>query len=194
MSLVPKAVFSRSASVDRRGARVTQGRSAAVESVDSCRPGKRRSVRIHGLTLANGNLEAQARFWAETLGLPTHADSGRAFEVALHESVIRFERAPPALDARYHFAINIPRGRIEEAARWMSERHELLAFFGDPDVEEGATIVHTDRGAAACYFLDGGGNIVELIANDHLDNDAEQPVQTRCSRSPRSGSRPQTPR
>ena len=69
--------------------------------------------------------------------------------MALRESVIRFERASFAIDARYHFAINIPRGQIHQAARWMSGRHELLAFHGDPDVEEGATIVQTDRGAAA---------------------------------------------
>jgi hypothetical protein len=95
--------------------------------------------------------------------------------VALRDSLIRFEHAPRILDARYHFAINIPRGRIQDAATWLCERHELLAFHDDPDVEEGATIVYTDRGAAALYFLDGGGNIVELIANDHLDNDLPQP-------------------
>jgi hypothetical protein len=46
---------------------------------------------------------------------------------------------------------------------------------GDPDVEEGATIIRTDRGAAALYFLYAGGNVVELIANDHLDNDSDAP-------------------
>jgi hypothetical protein len=63
----------------------------------------------------------------------------------------------------------IPPGSIEEAAAWVEERHDLLSFHGDRDVEEGATIVHTDRGASALYFLDAGGNVAELIANDHLD-------------------------
>lgn len=57
----------------------------------------------------------------------------------------------------------------------MSARHALLAFHGDPDVDEGATIVQTDRGAAALYFLDGGGNVVELVANDRLDNASHGP-------------------
>jgi hypothetical protein len=32
-----------------------------------------------------------------------------------------------------------------------------------------------DRGAHALYFLDAGGNVVKLIANDHLDNDSHAP-------------------
>jgi catechol 2,3-dioxygenase-like lactoylglutathione lyase family enzyme len=131
-------------------------------------------MRIHRITLATADLEAQERFWGEALGLPVERNDG-ALEVSLSESTIRFEQAEPGFDARYHFAINIPRGQSEAAARWFGERCELLAFHGDPDVEEGATIVHTDRGAATFYFLDGGGNVVELIANHHLDNDSEGP-------------------
>jgi len=132
-------------------------------------------VRIYELTLATNDLAAQSAFWGEKLGLPRRAHDGQALELVLRESVIRFEQASGGMDARYHFAINIPCGQIDEAARWLSDRHELLAFHGDPDVEEGATIVHTDRGAAALYFLDGGGNVVELIANDHLNNASEPP-------------------
>jgi len=131
-------------------------------------------MRIFELTLASGDLAAQAAFWGETLGLPTHA-RGDELEVRLRASTIRFAQAPKALDPRYHFAINIPRGQIDRAAEWISDRQELLAFHDDPDVEEGATIVHSDRGAAAVYFLDGGGNVVELIANDHLANDTDEP-------------------
>lgn len=35
--------------------------------------------------------------------------------------------------------------------------------------------MHIDRGASALYFLDGGGNVVELIANDRLDNNSDAP-------------------
>jgi catechol 2,3-dioxygenase-like lactoylglutathione lyase family enzyme len=132
-------------------------------------------VKIYDLTLATNDLAAQSAFWGEKLGLPRRADDGQALELTLRQSVIRFEQASSGIDARYHFAINIPRGQIDDAARWLSDRHELLAFHGDPDVEEGATIVHTDRGAAAVYFLDAGGNVVELIANAHLDNSSERP-------------------
>jgi catechol 2,3-dioxygenase-like lactoylglutathione lyase family enzyme len=114
-------------------------------------------------------------FWGKTLGLPVRRGRDGAIEVSLQASTIRFERASPAADPRYHFAINVPRGSIHDAAAWIEERHELLAFHGDPDEEEGATIAHTDRGASALYFLDAAGNVVELIANDHLDNESEAP-------------------
>lgn len=131
-------------------------------------------MRIVELTLTTSDVAAQATFWGQTLGLPA-SDEGGALEVSLRRSTIRFEQAPPGEDPRYHFAVNIPPGSIAEAAAWMEERHELLAFHDDPDVPEGATIVHTDRSASALYFLDAAGNVVELIANDHLDDRFEEP-------------------
>jgi catechol 2,3-dioxygenase-like lactoylglutathione lyase family enzyme len=131
-------------------------------------------VRIHELTLATSDLAGQSTFWGETLGLPVHSRDG-AIEVSFQASTLRFEPASPGTDPRYHYAINIPRGSIEEAAAWIDERHELLAFHGDPDEEEGATITHSARGGSMLYFLDAAGNVAELIANDHLENDADSP-------------------
>jgi hypothetical protein len=129
-------------------------------------------MRIAQLTLACADRWAEANFWGERLGLPVReADS--ATELALRRTTIRFEQADEGTDARYHFAINIPPGSIEQAAAWLGARHELLEFHGDPEVEDGTTIVHTDRGASCFYFLDGAGNVVELIANPHLDDEPE---------------------
>ncbi len=132
-------------------------------------------MRILGVTLASRDLAAQSAFWGERLGLPVREGAGGACEVPLRASKIRFEQAPPGVDPRYHFAINVPRGSIAAAATWIEDRHELLAFHGDPDEEEGATVVRFERGASAVYFLDGGGNVVELIDNDHLTNDSDAP-------------------
>jgi catechol 2,3-dioxygenase-like lactoylglutathione lyase family enzyme len=132
-------------------------------------------MRIHSITLATRDLERQAAFWGETIELPVHESHDGVLEVSLQASTIRFEQASPEADPRYHFAINVPRGSIVEAAAWMAERHELLAFHGDPDVEEGATVVHFDRGASALYFLDAGGNVAELIASEHLNNESSAP-------------------
>jgi catechol 2,3-dioxygenase-like lactoylglutathione lyase family enzyme len=132
-------------------------------------------VRIHELTLATSHTAGQLAFWGETLGLPVDHGGDGEVEVSLKGSILRFVQASPGTEPRYHFAINVPRGSIHEAATWIEERHELLAFHGDPDVEEGATIVRGDRGASMLYFLDGAGNVAELIANDHLDNDSDAP-------------------
>jgi len=128
-------------------------------------------MRILELGLETAYVAAQTAFWGNTLGVPVRDAGDGRIEIRLERSIIRFARASEGADPRYHFAINIPPGSIEDAAAWIDERHALLQFHDDPDVEEGATIVRTDRGAATLYFLDGGGNVVELIANHHLDAD-----------------------
>jgi catechol 2,3-dioxygenase-like lactoylglutathione lyase family enzyme len=120
-------------------------------------------MRIRRLTLATGDLEGQAAFYDGRLGLPVADDGEDAIEVALRDSTIRFERAEPGLDARYHFAINVPGDSIREAVDWLEQRHEVLRFDGDP--------VRTDVGAGCVYFLDAAGNVVELIASPHIEGD-----------------------
>jgi len=131
-------------------------------------------VRITQITLAASDPAAQGEFWRDTLGLPVRSSDG-ATEIALRRSTIRFENAAGGTDPRYHFAINVPRGSIEAAATWFRGRHELLEFHDDPEVEDGATIVQGDRGASSFYFLDGGGNVVELLANPRGDDELEGP-------------------
>jgi catechol 2,3-dioxygenase-like lactoylglutathione lyase family enzyme len=129
-------------------------------------------VRVVGLTLDCADLDAQERFWAGTLRLPVVREA-EALEVRLRSSTIRFRRAASGSAPRHHFAINVPPGSIERAAAWVEERHELLAFHGYEDEEEGARIVHADRGTPAVYFLDPAGNVVELIANVRLAGDGD---------------------
>jgi catechol 2,3-dioxygenase-like lactoylglutathione lyase family enzyme len=127
-------------------------------------------MRIRRLTLATGDPEGQAAFYGGRLGLPVdRADEG--VEVRLRDSTIRFVPADPGLDARYHFAVNVPADAIHRAVAWLRERHQPLSFHGDPDEEEGATAVRTDVGAGCVYFLDAAGNVVELIASPHIDGD-----------------------
>ena len=129
-------------------------------------------MRIAQITLASADPESQREFWGERLGLPARKHDS-AVEIGLRSSTIRFEPADSGADPRYHFAINVPPGSIEGAAAWLGGRVEILEFHGDLDVEEGATVVHTGRGAACLYFLDGGGNVAELMANPHLDEGAD---------------------
>ncbi len=125
-------------------------------------------MRIVRLTLDCADLGAQEAFWAGTLGLDVSRGVDDELQVMLRSSVLRFRRAAPGTAPRYHFAINVPPGSIEQAATWLAERHQLLAFRGYSGEDEGATIVHTDRGTPAVYFLDPAGNVVELIANVRL--------------------------
>lgn len=117
-------------------------------------------MRIRQLTIATGDLDGQAAFYGERLGLPLRRDDD-AVEVRLRESKIRFERAAPGVDARYHFAFNVPGGSIRPAVAWLAERADPLAFDGDP--------VRDDVGEGCVYFLDAAGNVVELIASPHIE-------------------------
>jgi catechol 2,3-dioxygenase-like lactoylglutathione lyase family enzyme len=123
----------------------------------------RTGMRIRRLTLATVDPEAQAAFWGERLGLPVGWVDEDEVEVRLRDSTIAFRRAA-GVDPRYHFAINLPPGSIAAAVGWLRERHELLAFHGDP--------VRTDIGAGCVYFLDAAGNVVELISSPHVEEDA----------------------
>ncbi len=133
----------------------------------------RRGMRIRRLTLATVDPEAQAAFWGERLGLPVGWVDEDEVEVRLRDSTIVFRRAA-GLDPRYHFAINVPPGTIHAAVAWVSERHELLAFHGDPDEEEGATVVRTDVGSGCAYFLDAAGNVAELISSPYVEGAAAE--------------------
>jgi hypothetical protein len=128
-------------------------------------------MRIVRLTLDCADVGAQEEFYGGTLGAEVARVDGGLLEVRLRESAIRFRRAAAGPAPRYHFAINVPPGSIGQAAAWVADRHELLAFHGDPDEADGATIVHADRGTPAAYFLDAAGNVVELIANVRLEED-----------------------
>jgi catechol 2,3-dioxygenase-like lactoylglutathione lyase family enzyme len=119
-------------------------------------------MRIRRLTLSTSDLEGQAAFWGERLGLPV-ARGEDAIEVGLRGSTIRFERAEPGLDARYHFAINVPAGSVHAAVAWLRERQEPLSFDGEA--------VRDDVGEGCVYFLDAGGNVVELIASPHIEGE-----------------------
>jgi hypothetical protein len=90
------------------------------------------------------------------------------------ESVIRFEQVSSGLDPRYHFASNIPRNAIEDAVAWIAERR-AARLSRRSRCRGGATIVQTSRGASALYFLDAGGNVVEVLANPYLDNNSDAP-------------------
>ncbi len=124
---------------------------------------------IRRLTLASGNPAAQASFWGERLGLPVERGRGGATSVRLVRTTIAFEPSAPAATG-YHFAINVPRGRIGDARAWLEQRVELLPF-GDGEVQ----IRFAAIGADAVYFRDADGNDVELIARDALPYDDDAP-------------------
>ena len=66
----------------------------------------------------------------------------------------------------YHFAINIPSNKIEEAKAWLNNKVKLL-WIGDYNSDI-ADFVNWH--AKSVYFYDPAGNILELISRFDLNN------------------------
>jgi catechol-2,3-dioxygenase len=118
-------------------------------------------MKIISLALQTNQPEKLRAFYTETMGLPLLAEEESQFSVQAGVSTITFSTVPDRADGPYHFAFNIPRNRIREAAEWLQER---VAFLYAP----GATtpiVQHENWEAEALYFYDPDFNIVELIAH-----------------------------
>ena len=67
----------------------------------------------------------------------------------------------------YHFALRVPKNRFDEARAWLAGRSPLLADAG------GDTTFEFDFwDAQACYALDPGDNILELVAHRQLPEES----------------------
>jgi hypothetical protein len=105
------------------------------------------------LQAAAGTLDGLRDFYG---GLPFHAGP----------TVVEFE---PAGAGRpfYHFAIRVPRNRFVEARDWLAARSRLL-----PGKRGETTFEFDFWNAQACYALDPGDNIVEVIAHRELADES----------------------
>lgn len=88
--------------------------------------------------------------------------SATLVEVRLRGSTIAFAPAPPGDSPRYQYAVNVRRSRAGDALAWLRGRVAPLSLDGGRIVR--FEFIATD----AVHFLDGGGNVVELIARDAL--------------------------
>ena len=104
------------------------------------------------LQTAAGSADALREFWGDRVGdtaLELEPVQGRPF---------------------YHFALRVPRNRFPEAKEWLASRSPLL-----PGRDGETTFEFDFWNAQACYALDPGDNIAELIAHRELPD--ESPVE-----------------
>lgn len=110
-------------------------------------------------------------FYREVLGLPVVESAEGRFTVQAGYSSLTFvyqdsegKEAP-----YYHYAINIPENKLDEAKRWIEAKVEL-------GTENGADISYSELwDSHSVYFLDPAGNILELIARHTMDNAVDRP-------------------
>ncbi len=118
---------------------------------------------IAEMTLPSKDLDKQAVYYADVLGLPVR----RAMEKVLiqgGESRLQFQQAAASWDAHFHFAFEVPNNRFEQAKDWLQRRATLLKDQSGRD-----TFRHTGWKADSVYFKDPAGNVLEFIAREQAD-------------------------
>jgi hypothetical protein len=132
--------------------------------------------RIRRLELVSAAPLGEMRaFYGETLGLPVLDATAGHVTIQAGETRIRF-LGPPADGTRpfYHFAFNIPPGKVIAAHRWQTARTPLLPIpphLRDPDYPDDV-VNYRHWNAHSIFFFDPAGNVVEYIARHDLQADA----------------------
>jgi len=131
-------------------------------------------MQIKRLILQTSRLEELTNFYMQLMELPVELSGDKQMTARIGSTELVFQQAPAA-DPFYHFAINIPANKIEEARIWLKERVELIWMEQySSDIAD-----FVDWHAKSVYFYDAAGNILELIARFDLDN---KTVETFSSR------------
>jgi catechol 2,3-dioxygenase-like lactoylglutathione lyase family enzyme len=127
-----------------------------------------KNSRFSKIILYTSKLEEQYEFYNKVLGFPIVHKDKKQFTIQLGESVLQFKKAKEGTEPLYHYAINIPSNKYNEAKKWLSDRTSLLLN------GNGGEIFYFDFwDAHAMYFKDPSGNIGELIARHSLKNDSD---------------------
>lgn len=119
-------------------------------------------MKIKELTLYTTQIEAQMKFYAETLGLEILQSDEKEVAFKIGNSILRFLKKSNSKP--HHFAFNIPSNKVNEALKWLKERVEIQK-------DGNAEIVDFPAwNAESIYFYDSDKNILEFIARKNLDN------------------------
>ena len=121
-------------------------------------------MRITRVELLSADLQAQRDFYANILDLPVILTSS-ALEVKVGATDLVFKQASSDFDGAYHFAFNIPENQFQASKEWITSRVPLLRDESGQEEFESRS-----WNSDSIYFLDAGGNVLELIARHNLKN------------------------
>ena len=128
-------------------------------------------MNIRLLILETTMLEELKEFYSQVLHWPPADEEEGSFTLELQKTELEFRQHNGDQEPFYHFAINIPANKIEEARDWLKSKLPLL-WLDDykSDIAE-----FSNWNARSVYFFDPAGNIVELIARTDLRNSTDAP-------------------
>ena len=126
-------------------------------------------MRVKKLVLQTAHLKTLEEFYSLVLQLHVQSIDDAEIKVTMGDSDLVFIKADHP-EPFYHFAINIPANKIEQAKTWLTAKVELLWM----DDYKSDIADFRNWNAKSVYFYDPAGNIVELIARFDLRNESNE--------------------
>src|SRR5262245_28285171 len=130
-------------------------------------------MKINTLNLQTSYLKTLQEFYSSVLELHVEQRGEDKIKIKIGDNELIFTETTTG-EPFYHFAINIPANKIEEAKAWLSNKVKLLWM--EDYKNDIADFVNWH--AKSVYFYDPAGNILELIARFDLDNNANEPFSS----------------
>src|SRR4030095_2378474 len=120
-------------------------------------------MEIKHVELLSRNLAETEKFYIGILGLKIHGKTENTISFIAGSSILTF-RNTEKLKPIYHFAFNIPKNKLQEAAKWISSKISLIEFENKPIID------FPNWNAKSIYIFDNNGNVLEFIARYDLEN------------------------
>ncbi|MDT8862351.1 ring-cleaving dioxygenase [Alkalihalobacillus sp. MEB130] len=119
------------------------------------------------IELFTNKLKEMKGFYKDVLELHIISENTNDFSVKIGSTSLIFKQSQTDSEPFYHFAINIPENKMEEAKSWIQSKLDL-------NIEkESDEVFFKSWNAHAIYFEDPSGNILEFIARHNLKNAVE---------------------
>ena len=122
------------------------------------------------ILIQTSRLQELQDFYQSVLELNVQEINVSSIRIHIGNSTLEVEETKSE-DPFYHFAINIPANKIEEARSWLLNRKIELLWMED---YESDIADFKNWNAKSVYFFDPAGNIVELIARFDLKNETDE--------------------
>jgi len=125
---------------------------------------------LKSILIQSSRLHALRDFYRSILKLKVQDESETSINIQIGASLLVIEETKEG-EPFYHFAINIPANKIEEAKAWLLFKEIELIWMEDykSDIAD-----FNNWHAKSVYFFDPAGNIVELIARFDLANETHE--------------------
>jgi catechol-2,3-dioxygenase len=126
-------------------------------------------MKILELELLSDDILKTEVFYNEVLGLKTISkeDSSISFKAGVTKLTFRSSKK---VNPVYHFAFDIPNNKLLEAFDWIEKKTEIMYVIPPDKIAD-----FYNWNAKSFYFYDNGGNILEFIARNDLDNASQKP-------------------